>query len=195
MRISVLNLLFFEVLASAAVAWGQRPAVPSSHIDLSLTYSADRTNITAGSSFWLQGGSVELVGVMPHGFAVVANVSGLHAGSISPTQVPLSLVVTTFGPRYTWRMPLHSRQRSLSLFGQGLAGEAHGFDSIFPSPRGADTSASSLALQVGGGADLGLSRHLALRLVQIDWLRMQFPNGGTNVQNHLLANAGVVFHF
>jgi peptidoglycan-associated lipoprotein len=57
------------------------------------------------------------------------------------------------------------------------------------------SSASSLALQAGGGMDLGLKRHVSLRLLQVDWLRTQLPNGGTNVQNHFRISTGVELHF
>jgi hypothetical protein len=50
-------------------------------------------------------------------------------------------------------------------------------------------------LQIGGSADLELSRHFALRLVHADWLRTQLPNATTNVQNTLQFDGGIVFRF
>jgi hypothetical protein len=195
MRISISSLLFLATVLSTLVARAQQPAARS-HIDLAVTYDADRTNLTTGNSFWMQGGGAEVAGAFPHGLGVVAELTGLHAGSISSTQVPLSLLAITFGPRYTWRPPGHLGKRDLSLFGQVLLGETHGFGSLFPSSSGGvSSSATSLALQTGGGVDLGLPHHVSLRLLQVDWLRTQLPNSGTNVQNHLRADAGVVFHF
>jgi hypothetical protein len=197
MRISIYNLLFLATVVATTAARAQQPAqarqpaAPSSHVEVAVTYDADRTNLTTGNSFWMQGGGAEIAGIFPHGFGVVAEVAGLHAGSISSTQVPLSLVTVTFGPRYTWRTGKHG----LSLFGQALVGEAHGFDSVFPASGGPGSSASSLALQAGGGVDLGLAHHLSLRLVQADWLRTQLPNSGTGVQNHLRLDSGIAFHF
>ena len=52
---------------------------------------------------------------------------------------------------------------------------------------------TSLALQVGGGVDLGLTRHFGIRVFQADWVRTQLPNGTTDVQNTLRLGAGVVF--
>jgi hypothetical protein len=196
MRISISSLLILAAVLSTAIACAQHPAARSSHIDLAVTYDADRTNITNGNSFWMQGGGAEVAGVFPYGLGVVAELSGLHAGSISPTQVPLSLLAVTVGPRYTWRAPWHSGKRDLSLFGQVLLGEAHGFDSLFPLSSGAiSNSSTSLALQAGGGIDLGLAHHVSLRLLQANWLRTQLPNSSTGVQNHLRADAGIVFHF
>jgi hypothetical protein len=196
MRISIYSLLFLAVVLSAATAHAQQPAPRSSHIDLALTYDADRTNVTTGNSFWMQGGSAEIAGVFPHGLGVVAQVTGLHAGSISSTQLPLSIVAVTFGPRYTLRAPWHPGKHDLALFGQVLLGEAHGFDSLFPSSgSGVSNSATSLALQAGGGVNLSLSHHIALRLVQIDWLRTQLPNSSTDVQNHFRIDTGLAFRF
>jgi opacity protein-like surface antigen len=195
MRISIYSLLFLVAVVSTSAAQTQQPTPPAGHLDLAVTYDADRTNLTTGSSFWMQGGSAEAVGVFPHGLGLVANVTGLHAESISSTQVPLSLVAVTFGPRYTWRTPWHARKHGLSLFGQALVGEAHGFDSLFPAPVGVRNSATNFALQAGGGVDLALSHRVSLQLLQADWLRTQLPNSSTGVQNHLSINAGIVFHF
>jgi hypothetical protein len=53
----------------------------------------------------------------------------------------------------------------------------------------------SFALQVGGSVDIGLSRHFALRVFQADWLRAQFPNADTNVQNNFrVAELSSGFH-
>lgn len=79
------------------------------------------------------------------------------------------------------------------VFGQGLIGQAWGFNSYSPSPSGVQTDAVAFALEVGGGVDVGLSRHFAFRPIQADWPRTQFPNGTTNVQNNLRLAAGLVF--
>jgi hypothetical protein len=71
------------------------------------------------------------------------------------------------------------------LSGQGLAGEANGFHSIFPGVNGAGSSTNSLALLVGGGTNVALSRHLAMRALDAAWLRTQLPNATTNAQNNV----------
>jgi peptidoglycan-associated lipoprotein len=48
-------------------------------------------------------------------------------------------------------------------------------------------------LQVGSGVDLHLSLHIALRPLQADWIRTEFDNASTNVQNNLRLGAGMVF--
>jgi hypothetical protein len=195
MRIPIVSLLLLSAALFTATARAQQPAAPPSHLDIALTYDATRTNVTNGSSFWLQGGGAELAGILPHGLGVVARVAGLHSGDISSSQLPLSLVTMTFGPRYTRQVRPRPGKGNLSVFGEALAGEAFGFDSLFPAGGTVATDAHSLALEMGGGVDLGLTRHVALRLAQLDWLRTQLPNDDSNVQNHLSINAGVAFHF
>jgi len=67
------------------------------------------------------------------------------------------------------------------------------------------TSASAFAMAFGGGLDLGLTKHIALRLAQVDYVRSQlssfdalstglFGNLGGH-QNDLRYSAGIVFRF
>lgn len=168
-------------------AWAEAPASP----DLAITYDASRANIVPGNNFWMQGGSMQIHDQFWRGLGVVADVAGLHTGNVPGTGVGLSLVTATFGPRYTWSFA----HQHYSFFGQVLAGEANGFDSVFPTATGTENSAHGLALEVGGGMNVPLSGHLAIRAFEADWLRTQLPNGSTGVQNSLRVGAGFVFKF
>lgn len=192
---SIWRLFFLILVLSVPLAQAQQTAARSERIDLALTYDADQTNLINGSSFWMQGGSAQVAAALPHGLGVVAGVTGLHAGSISPSHVPLNLLTVAVGPRYAWRAPWRPGNRQISLFGLVLVGETHGFDSTFVSGQNLTTSATSFALQAGGGVDYHLSQHIGLRLFQVDWLRTQLSNGASNVQNHLNVDSGVTVHF
>ena len=160
-------------------------------VDFAASFLVGRSiQVNTADNFWTEGGSLELGADLFHGFGVAANISGVHAGSVGLGGVPLSLVTATFGPRYRW----HEGHR-LSFYGETLLGEADGFRSLFPSAFGADTSASSLALQIGGGIDLRFSQHLAVRALEASWLRTQLPNGTNDRQNSLLLGAGIVTRF
>jgi hypothetical protein len=37
-----------------------------------------------------------------------------------------------------------------------------------------------------------IAYHFAMRAIQVDWIRIQFPNGATNIQNTLRLGTGVV---
>ena len=160
-------------------------------LDVAVTYTAQRSlKASTGQNFWMSGGSIELGLNVWKGWGVAADFTGTHTDSIGTSGIPLSLVTTTFGPRYRWHA-----QRKLSLYGQALVGEANGFRSIFPASAGAQTDANSLALQLGGGLDYRLHGRYALRVLDAGWLRTQLPNATDNVQNTLRLGAGLVVNF
>jgi opacity protein-like surface antigen len=168
-------------------AQGSQP----NRLDLSLTYIGERS-LKANTSqyFWMQGGSLELGANVWRGWGIAADITGVHTGSIGTNGLPLSLVTITFGPRYRW----HPNRR-LSMYGQGLIGEANGFRSIFPATAGSQSDANGFAAQVGGGADYRLSDHFAIRVLDAGWSRTQLPNSTDNVQNTLRLGAGIVLSF
>jgi hypothetical protein len=194
MRQLIVRLLLAAASLPVALMARAQQHLPVGQLDLGITYAAGHANFVPGNTFWMQGGSIELAGHVTHGFAAVADITGLHAGASGPTTVPINLVTDTFGPRYTALVARRTSKHPVFLFGQGLIGEAHGFHSVFPGPNGATSSALSFALQVGGGADMALSPHITLRAAQVGWLRTQLPNASSNVQNDLRVGAGIVFH-
>jgi hypothetical protein len=190
-------LLAASLLVPAALKAQQPyPARTSDHheIDLAVTYSEQYSNLVSTPTFWHSGGSIELSAQLRHGFGLAGNVAGTQTDNAAGSRVGLSLLTATFGPRYTFYHPMGAeRTRSLAIFGQGLLGQAWGFNGYFPTASGGITSDNSLALQVGGGVDLGFTRHIGIRLFQADWVRTQLPNGTTDVQNTLRLGAGIVF--
>ena len=178
MRISLRNLLLWGAATTltASSLWGQTPA-PGQEIDLAVTYLAQRSNLTPGQFFWRQGGDFELSTQGPHGLGIAMNIAGSEATNILGSGIDLNTFTTTFGPRYTWH------HHKVSVFGQGLIGESHAWNSFFPQTGGAVTTFDTFALQVGGGVDLRLGRHFAVRPIQAGWVRTDFPNATTNVQN------------
>jgi hypothetical protein len=170
----------------------------SAPIDLAVTYDALHTNHITAQNFWMQGGAVELGARAYRGLSIAARVEGLHAGPTT-TAEPLSLVTAVFGPRYT----METRSLRYAIFGEGLAGISNGFHSLFSEGSGpvgsvnAGTTSSSnaLAVDVGGGLDVRLNHRFAIRAFRASYLRTQFPNTTTNVQNSLSLSAGLVVRF
>jgi len=168
-------------------AQGSQP----NRLDASISYIGERSlKANASENFWLQGGSIELGANVWRGWGIAANVTGTHTGSIGSSGLPLSLVTTTFGPRYRWHA-----DRRVSLYGQALIGEANGFRSIFPATAGSQPDANGFAAQVGGGVDYRLSDRFAIRVLDAGWARTQLPNSTDNVQNTLRLGAGIVLRF
>jgi hypothetical protein len=194
-RIKMMRTKFRTLLIVAAsfglplTLWSQASSDSRTELDLAVTYSAQHGGLAGGADFWRQGGAVELSAAEPHGFGLVMNIGGSHARNINGTGVDLTSVSTVFGPRYTRT----SRSRKLAIFGQGLIGVSHGIDGVFPSPQGAQSDFDAFAMQVGGGLDFRTTHHFAVRPIQVEWLRTQFPNGATNVQNELRLSSGIVF--
>ena len=152
------------------------------------TFSTQRSlEVNTAQNFWAEGGAIEIGANAFHGFGLAANITGVHTSSIGSTGTPLSLVTAAFGPRYRWRDGRH-----ISLYGEGLLGEANAINSLFPSVAGAQSDANALAVRVGGGLDLRLKRHVDARIFEAAWLRTQLPNSTGNVQNNLILGAGLV---
>ena len=191
-------LLFVAPLLTTASLQAQ--AVPAAstaghqETDVAVTYTEQYSNLVATPTFWQPGGSVELSAQVYRGLGLAANVTGNNVPNAANSGIGLTMVTANFGPRYTYYRPTGAEnKRSIAIFGQGLIGQAWGFNSYFPTESGVQTDYISFALQVGGGVDIGLSRHFAVRVFQADWLRTQFPNANTNVQNNLRLAAGIVF--
>ena len=182
--------------AAAAQAVPGTTAVQSASIDIAVTYDALHTNHLTAQEFWMQGGAVEIGARLYRGLGVAARVEGLHAGASSANGEPLSLVTAVFGPRYTFQ----TRGRRYAIFGEALGGESNGFHSLFSTGSGpvgsvnagTTSSANALAVDIGGGMDVRLNRHFAVRVFRASYLRTQFPNTTTNVQNSLSLSAGLV---
>lgn len=190
------RLLLITAAAALAVPGMQGQATTPKNtsqpeVDLALTYANQYSNLVRGGNFWLQGGTAELSAGLYRGFGVVANVSGTRIENINGSGRDLTMITTAFGPRYTWE----TNSRKIAVFGETLIGESHGANSAFPTIRGFQTDSNSFALLLGGGIDLRLSRHFAVRPFQAEWLRTQFPNGTTNVQNNLRLESGIVLRF
>ncbi|MFZ0963100.1 MAG: hypothetical protein WAO35_19720 [Terriglobia bacterium] len=178
-------------MACAQEAQHSAPRFQVTSSDLAVTYNAERSQVTpGGSDFWLQGGSIDGAFTFFHGLGFAANVTGDHASGIAPG-VGLNEVAMMAGPRYTFRLGSKSRSK---LFVESLAGGVRGSDSVFPKSTGLDSRASAFSYQVGGGLDISISKHLAIRAIEADYVRTYLPNNGTDTQPHLRLAIGVTYH-
>jgi len=167
------------------------PAEKAGQLDVAVTYSADRSSALAGSSFWMQGGGVQIHGQFWKGLGAVGDVTAVHTNNITGTGVGLELVTATFGPRFTVSL---DNQR-LEIFGQALAGVANGLNSTFPNYPNPSSTANGMAVNIGGGVNVRLNARFSFRAAQLSWLRTGLPNSNGNVENQLLCGSGLVMHF
>jgi outer membrane immunogenic protein len=179
----------------SAAAQRVETAPPYAPLEISFNYSYARSNAAPGQCgcFNMNGGSSEVAFHAFRAFSVVADLTGERATTIGAgAGNDLSLVVFTVGPRFSHRFA----GGKFTPFVQGLVGVAHGFDGLFPGSGGSLAGAASArAVMAGGGLDLTINRHLAIRAIQADYMRIQLPNGQGNEQNLLRAGAGIVVRF
>ncbi len=107
---------------------------------------------------------------------LVADVGGYHQ-SVGVGAKSTNIVTYLFGPRLYYR-----EDRRVTPYVQVLFGGAY------------DTrrDASTLAMSAGGGFDVRVAPHVALRVAQAEYLLTRF---GTSTQNNLRVSTGIVFQF
>ena len=88
-----------------------------------------------------------------------------------------------FGPRVNFR------GGRVTPFAQVLLGAMWASDAIVLGSK------TAFATTAGGGIDLTVSRHFAVRPVQAEYFLTKFPDGDNNRQNNFRYSAGIVFRF
>ncbi len=195
MRIVSLLLPALSFVGAAAAHAQQAASSPQpARYELSATYSYVHSNLPPGGCgcFGLNGASFEFARSFGSGgFAIDGDVGVEHAGSTGSAGDSLTLSSYTAGVRYAphFHMPVNP-------FGKVLIGVAHAGGSLAQAPNpAAANSGAAFASIVGGGLDLRTGSHLAIRLIEADYLVTTFDNAGDNHENNLRINAGVVFRF
>jgi peptidoglycan-associated lipoprotein len=158
-------------------------------LELAFAYSYLRSNANPGQCgcFNMNGGDVEGALHLYRGFSAVADFTGENTASVNNGERGLSLVSFTAGPRFSFLF-----HRKFALFAQGLFGAVHGFNSYFPVVAGPTSNATDFAMVAGGGFDVRIARHIAIRPVEADYLLTKLPNGVNGTENNLRLSAGVV---
>jgi hypothetical protein len=160
-------------------------------LEVTLAYSAMRSNTLPGGCgcFWMEGGKAEFRAAFSRNIGFVGEIAGHHARDINTANEDLSLISYLFGPRFSWRV------HRFTPFAQTLIGGVHAFDAVFPSASHSTFAPDAFEIAAGGGMNIDLSHHLALRPLQADFLMTDLPNTGSNRQNSLRLGAGIVFKF
>jgi hypothetical protein len=114
------------------------------------------------------GWNAAITGNVNRWFGVTADFSGAYKNGGH-------IYTYMFGPSFT------SRVERLSAFGHVLAGGA------------ASGESNAFSIAMGGGIDVSAGRHLAVRLIQADWL--VFRSGGVTDKRNARVSTGVVFRF
>ena len=119
----------------------------------------------------------------------INNVVGLVAdfGGYANTRINDRLLTYMFGPRFSWR---HTR---LTPYVQFLFGGAYVWNDL-------DTSSitqNAFAMAAGGGVDYTLTKHIALKPIQVEYVMTQIDStkGFGSHQNDVRYSGGVVLRF
>ena len=159
-----LGLMFFFALPSRAQS-----------VDASLSYSYFRLGNSGGTN--QNGVSGSLAYNLNRFLGVVGDFGGYHA---SPFGVSENTYTYLFGPRLTLRNPTKVNPFAQALFGGSRITVGAG-----------GGSSNQFAYSIGGGVDIGLLPHLALR-PQVDYVGLNTPGQHTNCTR---VSVGFVVHF
>lgn len=195
-----LVLLIGAVLLAALPSAAQEKT-PRAEMELGYSYSRYSPSVPQSSNRSLNGGGGSFLYVINRWWGVKAELTGYGSQTAS---VPFqgntlvnsaNLFTYLFGPEITFR------RNHVKVFGEVLLGGAHGssFLKLYQAAglTGAAPSQNAFALATGGGFDVYVARHIAIRPAQVDYLMTRFDNPltGQNNQNNFRYQAGIVFVF
>jgi outer membrane protein OmpA-like peptidoglycan-associated protein len=192
-----------------ATPYSNRPEVGTPKVELFLGYSYLRSVPAPADGnrlVWLNGGSTSIAYNFNRHLGLVGDFGGFDdsqtrlagTGAIPSSTVDSSGTAYTylFGPRLSFRN--HER---ITPFAQALFGGIHASDVTLSSGcTGAGCTVlpaeDSFAMTAGGGLDLNLSHHFAIRIIQAEYMMTRFENRSTGAsasQNDMRLSSGIVF--
>jgi outer membrane immunogenic protein len=182
------SLLLAAACAVPAVAQSNPPAL----WEVAAGYNFVHTNAPPSGCgcFSMNGGTASITRQFTPSFGIAGEFNGVTNGNVNASGHSLTLLSYLAGPRYRL-----SPARRFSPFAQILVGVAHASGALYAPSGSASGGANAFATSIGGGVDLGLNRHVSLRLVEADYLLTLLPNGVNSRQNNLNLTTGVVFRF
>jgi hypothetical protein len=155
---------------------------------------------------WLNGGSASIAYNLNRYQGIVADVgaftnseirfTGAYKSTIDVNSANGGVITYLFGPRFSFRQ--HDR---FTPFAQVLFGGAHASEVILSPCTFSCTLLpvqNTLAITAGGGLDIKVHRHFAIRIIQAEYLMTRFQDfstGGSASQNDMRLSSGIVFRF
>ncbi len=184
------SLIVFLSLASAPKAYSQVELYGGySHLQL----KGAPSSVGSNTNGWAGGAYLHLLG--PWGIeADYSKHYGASPNEFGGTGYYVPGLTQLYGPRFTLALP------RIHPYVHALFGTVHGETAEPPlgvacGPLGCPSpnlSENAFGMAFGGGLNVMATRHIWLRLVQVDYLRAQFTN---NSQNDMRISAGIVFRF
>lgn len=177
--------LLLAIFATAPLAKGQEEA---QKLELYAGYDYVRynanpriTGVPTSESFNANGGSGQVAFNATNWIGLVADFGGYAVARHGfDTTHEISYL---FGPR------INLRRGRITPFAQVLLGGVWAEDGIVLG------TVTAFGMTAGGGVDVGLTKHIAIRPVQAEYFLTTFSDGNNNRQNNFRFSAGIVFRF
>jgi opacity protein-like surface antigen/outer membrane protein OmpA-like peptidoglycan-associated protein len=204
--------------AASAPEYSQQTAMPYSdgmnigtpRVEWFMGYSYLRAVPTLADGnrmVWLNGGSTSIAFNLNRYFGLVGDFGGFRDSEVrlSGTGGNASRVVDSSGSAYNYllgpRISFRNHTR-VTPFVQALFGGMYASEVTSSNCSSAGCtllpSENKFAMTAGGGLDIGVHPHFAIRIVQAEYLMTKFANidtGAAARQNDIRLSAGVVFRF
>jgi outer membrane protein OmpA-like peptidoglycan-associated protein len=155
---------------------------------------------------WLNGGSASIAYNLNRYLGIVADVGdytnseirfqGAYGATVDVNDANGGVISYLFGPRISFRK--YSR---ITPFVQGLFGGAHASEITLANCTFSCTllpAENTFALAAGGGIDVRVKRHFAIRVIQAEYVMTRFKDydtGTTAMQNDMRLSSGIVLRF
>ena len=183
------TILVGMFLAAGVAASAQEIAeTPKAEIGVNYTYIRVNPGGSLGG-FNENGGSAYAEYNLNKVVGLVADLGGTYAGTVNGIAVDQKAFDYLFGPRFNLR---HSRY---TIYAQTLFGGERLSTGFNPGASGfLAGSQNNFAAAFGGGVDIALTNHIAVKPIQVEYLMTQVAPGTLSyVQNNLRYSAGIVF--
>jgi opacity protein-like surface antigen/outer membrane protein OmpA-like peptidoglycan-associated protein len=194
---------------AAAMPYSAGLNIGTPKVELFLGYSYLRAvpQLAAGNRLvWLNGGSANIAYNFNRYLGIVADVgaltnsevkfTGAYTSTVDVNNANVNVLTYLFGPRLSYR-----KYNRITPFAQVLFGGAHANEVALTPCTFSCTllpSQNTFAMTAGGGLDIKVHRHIALRIIQAEYLMTRFQDyatGTTSAQNDMRISAGIVFRF
>ena len=186
---------------------GMNTGFPRIEVFLGYSYLRAVPTLAEGNRLvWLNGGSASIALNLNRYLGIVGDFGGFNDTQLRLSGTNPAVVADSSGTMYTFlagpRLSFRNHER-VTPFVQALFGGIRA-SAVTISSNCTDVGCTPLpaenkfAMTAGGGLDVRVHRHLAIRIIQAEYLMTKFAdtNTGTNAsQNDMRLSAGIVFRF
>jgi opacity protein-like surface antigen/outer membrane protein OmpA-like peptidoglycan-associated protein len=192
--------------AASPYSAGPNLGVPRVELFAGYSYLRAVPTQTDNRLMWMNGGSASIAFNMNRYLGLVADFgaytnskmqfTGAYTSTVDVDNSNVAALSYLFGPRLSYR-----KFDRITPFAQVLFGGVHANKVVLKDCTFSCTllpSESTFALTAGGGLDFRVHHHIAIRIIQAEYLMTRFSSyttGSTGTQNDIRLSSGIVFRF